>query len=754
MDKNKEENVITAVIEKYISFWPLFLLSILIGLLAAWIYLQYATPLYKSTATLIIKDNSKGVDDSNITKSLNFFDSKKIVENEIEVIKSKSVIMDVVKDLKLYAPVFYNVDNGNDAYGTVPFRIEIRDLNLHAEHTNLSKPIIKRPLTYDSAKAVVLLENREYPLDTWVNTAYGSLKFSKTDSSEVKNGGKYFFMLLNPKSVAEDVLENLNVITTNKLSSVINLEYTDPIPQRGKDILNAIIDSYNEIGALDREQLSHNTLDFINMQLLSVENELDSIRNKIQQYRSQNDAFDLSEQSRLYLKNVGDTDTKIADISQQLSVLDRIENYLLTKNNRVGLVPSTLGINDEFLLQLLEKLYDKELEYNRLKNTVAANNPLLLTLSGEIANIRPSILENVRSLIDNLRASLQDLRSTTSRYNTSLKTIPEKERELVQISLRESTLNELYNFLLTKRVEVSMSYSPTGAQTRVVDRATVLPIPVKPKPLLVYAIAAVVAFSLSFGVVFSRETFGPSILFRSDLEARTSIPIIAEFSYPKKANQKVKDSVAEEFLELGIAIGLYRSKIPTQRILITSAIDKEGKSYVSRNLAMSLAKAGKKVLLIDLDFKKKSNTNYFKLNDASGLSEIDSSQSSFVDLVYSTDQENLFVVPTGQQHVNSSKLVVSGNVGDLLSQFSPEYEYIIIDTQSVEHSSDAYLLAEYCDKSIWVVRHGFTPKRLASRFDKNKKIKYLPELAVVFNGIVKRGVFNNSKNYYGFGFDR
>ncbi|MEJ7912691.1 MAG: GNVR domain-containing protein, partial [Chitinophagaceae bacterium] len=548
---SKDESLLNGLLFKYLPYWPLFVLFLLLSLFAAYFYLYYATPKYLATATLIIKDEKKGYEDPRIMESLNQLNTKKIIENEVEVLQSRTLMDTVVKSLHLYASPFEEGSvKSTSAYLSFPVKV------IAANPDDL-KWTDKIYLSYDSSKKqVVLDEKQEYEVNKWVQTPFGTLKFATHQHyNEPLDKKKFYFLLAPPKEVAQYLLFDLTVSASSKLSTIVDLSFKDAVPQLAEDILNELIKSYNFTAINEKNNLAKNTLSFVEDRLNAVARDIDSIEKKIQQYKSVRGATDISTQGQLFLQNVSANDQKLSEVNMQLAVLSQVENFVTAKNNTSGIVPSTLGISDPVLSQLLEKLYASELEYEKLKGTVAENNPLLLSLSDQINKIRPGILENIQSQRQSLLASRGNLNSTNGMYNSMLQAIPAKERQLLEISREQTIKNGIYSFLLQKREESALSFSSTVSDSRVVDKAQASLRPVSPNTKLVYIIALFAAIALATLLISLTELFNGQVLYRQQLESLTRFPILGEVAYEKGTDSIViqrgkRTFMAEEFRKL------------------------------------------------------------------------------------------------------------------------------------------------------------------------------------------------------------
>lgn len=432
---------------KYFPYWPLFVFFLIIFFIGAWAYLSYTNPVYGVVSTLLINDEKKGADENKIEESINLLTSNKVMDNEMEVLRSRKLMLDVVKNLHLYAPVYKVVKfhSRTSAYTVSPVSIEADDPE------KITRGVDSIYFKYNPSNNTVEIDSKAYPLDQFVSTPYGNLRFTKNKNQSNSTVNPLYFSLIPLERATNSFLSNLSVTPTSKTSSVINLYITDEVPRRGEDVLNALMDSYKNAAIKYKNDLAKSTIAFVDERLRIVSRDLSSVEKQIQNYKSTQGITDLGEQGRMYLQNVSNNDQQLAKVNLQLEVLNQVEKYVNSKSNSTGIVPATLGIDDPVLNKLVDNLYQLETEYERLTKTTGENNPIVQSVAIQIEKIRPSILENIRNQRGNLQAGLSNLNSTNKTYNSTLQSLPQKERELVNVSREQSIKNNVYSFLLQKR---------------------------------------------------------------------------------------------------------------------------------------------------------------------------------------------------------------------------------------------------------------------------------------------------------------
>lgn len=752
----QQDNIVNQILFRYLPYWPLFIIMLLLGLLSAYIYIRYKTPVYEATATILVKDEKKGIDDSQIMESLNLFGGKKIVENEIEIMRSRTLLQEVVKNLKLYSPIFEEGKvNTVPVFEKSPIIVELREPDSLA-------PAEKIYFVYNKVAKLVTIEGKEYPIDQWVNSPWGVMRFLPNQYYYTPAEIKPLYFSLAPVKAAVKYLDaQLSINPTSKQSTVIVLKVKDPIPKRGELILNELINVYNGAAIKDKNLLAGKTLRFVEDRLHLVVSELDSVEANIQKYKTKNNIVDISSQGQLFLQSVGASDNKLSEIGVQLSVLKEVEDYVRSQKEDAGIVPSTLGINDPVLGDLLTRLYDTQSQYERLRMTTAENNPIVVSLRDQINRIKPGILANIASQRRNLEASRSNLASTSNHYSSMLRTIPQKERELVEISRQQSIKNSIYTFLLQKREETALSYNSTVSDSRIVDEGEASPIPVSPNKPFVYLIGLFCSLALAIAIIAFREGLNRSILFRSEIEGFTNVPVIGEVindnsNAPIVISGDKRNFVAEQFRQIRTSLSYLGINSRKKKILVTSSISGEGKSFIAANLAISLALTDKKVALLELDLRKPKLSEIFGLKSASaGITNYFIGDKEADEIIKRTDiNPNLFLISAGPIPPNPSELILNGKIQELLVYLENAFDYIVIDTAPVSPVTDAYLLSQLCDATLYVVRHGYTPRIFLQMLDENNKMKGLKNLAIIFNGVKSRGLKAYGYGYgYGMGYE-
>ncbi len=754
-------NYIEIVRNTFRAYWPLYVSAFLIMALMAFLFLRYTSPTFQVTAKILIKDEKKtgvGGGASSLISELDLFGGKKIVENELEILRSRPIIEKVVKGTHSNVHV---IRNGR-----------IRDVL-----ENLDFPIEFAPLYPDSiidADKILRFEwkdnalfingaAQEFKSDTliWIGRNKSESFRVILDRARLNEclGEDYFVNTISMPKEVKGILENLELATTNKNTSVIQLNFETKNLQRGQKILNDIIDAYANAAIDDKRQIAEFTLDFIEDRLSLVTSQLDSVEKDIESFKETNSIVDLSQQGKLFLESVRGQDEELNKIAIQLSVVRDIENYVNGKSNHPGNMPSLVGITDPLLNSLLPKLYDMEFAYNKRKNVVGERDEQLIVMEDEMKKLRSNIKESVNQTKRNLEISQTQLKTDLQSKMVTLTSLPGKERMLLDISRQQAIKNSIYTFLLEKREESAISFASTVSDVRVVEPAEGDIDPVRPNKMLVFFIAVMLSVFVPSVYIYYREVLTGKIKFRSDIESRTKLTVLGEVLQGEVASEFIISSdnrspVAESLRSVRSKMSYYLSGEGCHVVLLSSCLPGEGKSFITTNLGLSLALMGKKTVVIAADMRKPRLHKAFGVQGTQGLSQVLIGKMPVSESIVSTQFENLSIIPPGAIPPNPAELLLNGRFKEMIAELRQSYDYVLIDTPPLGLISDAEIMADQADLSLFVVRHDHSLKEAVGKIlgPINAESKFWPS-AIVFNGLKGRGMSRYGRGYgYGGGY--
>jgi len=745
-------------IRRYLRYWYLFPIFIALALTAAFFYLQITQPVYSAKTSILIKDEEKGLGGAQgdmLSELSNQFGGNKLVENELEILKSQTLMEQVVKELGL--DVSYLTKHG------------LRTVNLYGESPISVKPEIITEKGLKESLKIHLIdsthfkfndEEKSHTYGQRFNNAWGA--FVVTKGTVMNNTDEDVEVVFGEvKNLAESMLNRLKIQQPNVKSTVIELTYEDVSVQRGKDVLNKLLDVYVQSSLADKNSEASNTLKFIETRLGLITGELGDVEKDVESYKTTRGITDISAESQLFLENIKENDAKLNEVNTQISILESVDNYI--KNAGDGAVaPATYMINDPVLVSLLTKFNELDLQRERYARTTTANNPLLETINTQLAGTRQAIRENVQNLRRGMDVTKQNLQGINTRFSAGLRSIPQKEREFVGIKRQQTIKEDLYLYLLQKREETALMYASTVTDSRLIDAPISSYIPIKPKGALIWAGAAAAGVAIPLLLINLLFLLNNTVQRREEIETITHASILGEIGHMKTAKGEPgedaiikmtsRSAVAEQFRALRTNLQ-YLGDGSCRVLMFTSSIGGEGKSFVSINLAASLAYSDKRVLLIGLDLRKPTLHERLQVPNQYGASNCLIGQGKPSDFIQSTIVHPKFdVLTSGPIPPNPSELLSNGRLPLLIQELRKEYDYILIDSPPYGLVTDSSLIAEHVDATLYLVRFNYTLVDHLKRIGELQRAKRFSNLSVIFNGVNYGAGYGYGYGYGGYGY--
>lgn len=742
-------------VTKYLSFWPLFIISIAVCVGAGIIYLRYAVPMYKATALVFVKNDKSGGSTDLIQTAITGDPIRSNLDNEIQLMKSASLMERVVtKNEFNISYYFVGKVRNTDLYLDAPFRlipIFIKDsssaTSITIFNTDNDGGMIETSLDGKKSKKIPFKWNLPF--------VAGSKTFSlvKHDNNIDKNA-KYIATWEPVRQAAAEISGQLGIDLLDKKTSIIQLSILVENKNRGKKILNALATEYTLSDIEDRNVVSQNTIRFIDDRLQSVTTDLSGIEGKLENYQGSKGLVDVNIQSSQSFENSNNLSKEIADNNIKQGVAQSIMGYFNNPNAQDKLVPSTLGLEDPTLAALIGNYNELQLRKQKEAPSLAEGGIIIKDINNQLNAIKGSILESLQNINKNLRQNENSLQQQNGRYRQFLSALPSNERAMQEIKRKQSITEGLYLYLLQKREEAAVSSTASNVPNyKQIDPATGFG-PVTPNTTNIRIYTALLGLILPFGIIYLRDMLNDKIMTRKDITRRIDIPIAGEISHvTKKQSVGVavmqRDLIGEEFRILRTNLYFLLEKKQKQVILITSSVGSEGKSFVSLNLAALLAIPGKKVALLEFDMRKPSIINHLKIKKSIGLNEYFSGDIKNINEISHIleDIPSLHIYPSGATPKYPGDLFLSDKIPKLFNTLKSEYDYIIVDSAPVGLVSDAMVLGEYADLVLFVIRQRLTLKKQLEFVNELAQTKKLNDVGIIFND-VKRG---GRVGYYGYG---
>lgn len=752
-------------VDYYLSNWKWFLLGVVLFLSVAYVYLRYSIPQYSAATTLMLRDEKKGgaTSEMNAFSDLAVFSNvKSNLDNEIEVIKSRTLIMKTVRMLGLN--VSY-INEGRvkseELYKKSPIQFSFFKLNEGYDDRNIVYKIISSG--DNTFELYDRNENKKgvYQYGQSLNLREGNAVVFKTESARSFEEYPFKVMIqIRPvSSVAGSYKGRLAVKKVGDRTTIVELSIIDPVREKAEDFLNGLVRVYNEDVVADKNLVFENTSKFINDRLKIIADELEGVERSTEAFKISNHVTDITSESALFLSSASDFEKKEIETETKLKIVDVMEDYL-RKANANDLIPSNILSTDANASGLIEKYNQLLLERNRMLKNAGPKNAVVQSLTKKIESLRYDIDEVLRRLRGQLEVSKKDLAYQKAVFNGKISKIPTLEREARSLGRQQQVKEALYLYLLQKREETAISLAVTSPNAKVVDSAISSGGPVSPKRGSIYMIALAIGFALPFGILYLLSMLDNKVKTRSDVESKLDIPILGDiptsFSNEEIIEANSNSSAAEAIRIARTNLEFLLNQVPdgkAKTVFVTSTLPKEGKTFIAVNLAGAIALSGKKVLLIGMDIRNPKLEDYLHLPKEGVTNYLSNKEIDVKSLIHKIpNYEAFYVLPSGVIPPNPAELLMSSRVDLLFSQLKEEFDYIVVDTSPVHLVTDTLLITKHADSFVYVIRANYLDKGLLYVPYKLYMEKKLPNMAVLINDTDIRKGYGYGYGVYGYGY--
>ena len=756
--EEKEEKIdFHAMLFRYIIRWPWFVASIILCLAGAWLHLRQTTPVYNISASVVIKDDKKGGNSGgNLTalEGLGLVSSVSNIDNEIEILRSKTLIKHVVSELNLYttysAPGSFN---DVELYKSSPVRVGLTP----QEADKLSGPALFEltlsPGNTLDVKATVggdAYSKRFTKLPALLTTPAGTFTFTLAhDSVTVKEPQTLTAVVSNPLWTAKGYAGALSVEPTSKTTSIVIVSLKNTNKRRGEDFINKLIEVYNRNTNNDKNEVAEKTEEFIAGRIRIINDELFSTEKELETFKRDAGLTDLASDAQLAVSENSAYEKQRVENGTQLNLVSYLAEYISAPDKVNTVLPVNVGLTDQSLPPLISQYNEMVLQRNRLLLNSSESNPVIVNLDTSIRAMRENILTTLRSVKEGLLITKADLDRQAGKFNRRISNAPAQERQLVSISRQQEIKAGLYLMLLQKREENSIALAATANNAKIVDEAMADDYPVSPKTKTVYMIALLMGIGIPVAVIYVMGLLQFRIEGRTDVEKLTSVPIIGDIPLAEEGDGKQGSiAVRENENDLQFMLG-EENKV----VLVTSTISGEGKTLVATNLAISLSLLGKKVVIVGLDIRKPGLNKVFSLSHKEkGITQYlaNPQHTDLLSMVQPSEiSPNLSILPGGTVPPNPTELLARQALVQAIDILKRHFDYVILDTAPIGLVTDTQIIARVADLSVYVCRADYTHKADYTLLEDLRLGNKLPNLCTVINGLdMKKRKYGY---YYGYG---
>lgn len=775
----EEENGLFNVqflLSTFILNWKWFVLSILICLGVAAVYLRYTTPTYSVSSKLLIKDNDSYGSRSRSNAMLQNMSNLGIMnnsdgfDNEIEVLSSRSVAKDAVMDLKLYTN--YTISGrvkDRLIYKGQFVNVDIDEAHLKMLESTIKVEIEKKVKGY-SIKASYVAD-REDDFITEINketnnfpvvirTKVGLLTMTANAETirDFPEGKTLTAYISNPEKIATIYAEALQVSPTSKTTTIAELSILDASSQRAVDYLKQVVEVYNRQANEDKNEIAYRTELFINDRLQKIDAELGNTDGAIEAFKRSNNVVDIQKSAQQSITSTSAYEQQLVEAETQVLLLNSIQDYINQPSNKYQTLPSNVGLTDAAATSLITQYNNIVLERNRMLRSASEKSPAVVALTSQLDDLTTSIREALAQTLKNQQILRNSISKQYSKYTGQISQAPEQERVLTQIGRQQEVKSSLYIMLLEKREENSISLAATANKGKLIDEPIPAEKPVSPKKSVIMLIALVLGIVAPFGIFMLVELLRFRIEGHEDVAKLTRLPIIADVAVANETAKAKADIVVHEnqnnqMEEIFRAMRTnlqFTMKENEKVVLFTSSTSGEGKTFCAANLAVSFALLGKKVILVGLDIRRPRLNTLFEIKDRkSGITNLlvrgnVEWEKIREQIVPSGVNDNLELLMAGPVPPNPAELVARKTLDDIFAVLREKYDFIIIDTAPVGLVTDTLSIGRVADASIYTCRADYTNKSSFSIVNQLAEEEKLPNISIIINGI------DMSKKKYGY----
>jgi tyrosine-protein kinase Etk/Wzc len=746
------------ILFKYIHYVPWVVACVLVSLLLAHLRLRYEPNIYTVSGTLMVKDPSMSGKAEKIEDMLLMPNQNKNINDEIQVVRSLNIAKRVVRSLGLEVQYYQEgkVRGNLVRESDCPFKLTVISLVDTVSAFKLDIELVdERQFRFSSN------DKQSLSYDQPFETRHGRFLITRNPRIPISNlFSKEFSVEYTPtERRAEEYAANFSAEPSGESTSIMRVNLEMENPQMGVEIVNQWMREYQRAGLEENKLSAANTLDFINQQVDTVNQELMNVERNLLVYRERFRVIDPKMQSEEYMLKVSDIEKEITRQGFQLQLTDNLIRYISDDRNPYRQVGSMLSIEEPSLAAQINEFNRLQVERETLLRSTTRSNPVVVNIETALEKMRIDIVQNLRNVRQAYQITLKGLAAKSSQANSEISQLPGRERDLLEITRKQRILQELYSFLLEKRLETSIGAASTLSNVKFVEYAKASTVPIRPNRKGAYLTAFFLGLAIPSLIIFLvMEYLNDKVRGRQDVVRMTDAPIIGEVSHsdensPLVVHQKSRKFIAEQFRIIRTNLQYILPDQGKSVILITSSTSGEGKSFISTNMGAVIALSGKKTAILEFDIRKPKIMSGLGLPKRHGMTNYLIGGISLEELpVPVPGVENLFVIPCGPVPPNPSELIMDRRLDDLMARLKADFDVLIIDTAPVGLVSDGVLLGRFADACLYVVRHEYTFKKQLQMLDEYYRQKRLPRMCLVLNDINVQAGYGRYYGYGGYGY--
>lgn len=747
-DQQEDTLNIRELIDKYWRHKGWIALSVVLCLLAAYIYAHYSTPVFESKASVLIEQNkpSTGSAEIGMLQDLGIVNGGGELEDEIEKFKSRTLMERVVRDLHLqWSFENIGIKTGivrGEFFDDCPVSVNFLDADSTLDNKKFALDI---ELISDHKYTILKGEQQgKHSFGAVLKTSIGRIIIAKNPDVYPKNLHKVIGIRLSPfREVVEAYQRSLSVESASKEANIIVLGLKGNHIGRNNAVLNSIIRAHQENAILSKNAIVRNTTNFINERMKYIAAELSDVEKEGESFKTEHHLIDVTSDAASYLGKESELEKQVVETTIEKNLVEFMMDFLKEQKGYDQLLPANMGFKEQSIVLMTTQYNELVLERNRLRETNGDKNPAVARVESQLGSLRSSLETSLKNLKNSLVLQLKKLSNEEAIYQSKIASIPQFERAYRDILRQQQIKETLYLFLLQKREENEISLAATVSNTQVIDQAYSNEIPVSPKKKVIYLGAFILGILIPIGFIYVRNLLNNKINSRAELE-KVGLSILADLPLSKPDElivlNKPTSSLAESFrvLRSGLNFAFTDEKPGGRVVSITSTIGGEGKTFTSVNLAFMFAATGKKVLVVGVDLRKPRLKVNLELKADKGISNLIvdknlSWRSCVESKMFGSHEIDILI--SGDIPPNPSELLMSTRLDEVIAEMRTVYDLIILDNAPVGLVVDAMTVNRLTDATIYVVRSGSVDKRMLPRIAELIQQQKLKNVFFVLNGV-------------------
>ena len=749
-----------SLVKRLVRNWYWFVLAVGLCVTLAWLNIRYSTPIYQATTSMLIQEKSggqAGLSKEVIAQELGF-ENTYVIDNEVYMLRSKYLMQRVVNLLDLNISYIHQGSVRNtEIYHPESFTLVLADTATvpAVEDIEYGSVFVR----FDDANSFSLIR---YEGDT-TSMQYAQpfpignreFKLVVSDSTPPAYGQSiYQINVMDPVQVAGGYSANM-AVTQMERSGVVNLWMSDPVPEKARDILNALVSVYEQQIVEQQSQTGGQTVKFIEERLDFVTQELYEVESDVASFKRQAGlSVDLQTQGADFLAQMNTADAQLAELQVRKELIENIRNTLSGDEDHYEQLPVGSEIISGVLAELITQYNSTIFERDQALESVTAEHPTMTTNTERLRNLKSTILRSINSVLRETDERVARVEDRIRPLQAQMTRIPGNEQKLLQIMRQQEIKQNLFMYLLEKREEAQLTIAAQTPNTRIIDRASSSPLPISPNKPIIYLLAIGMGLFVPAGTMFLRELLGTTMSTEKEITTYLPYPVVGRIiKSPEHGSLVVTENnrsgIAEAFRLLRTNLGYLIPGEHSSVILVTSSVSGEGKSFISSNLAAALSLTKKRVVVIGLDMRKPKLAEMVMENESdrktTGLSNFLIGKSTYEEVIKPTTHERLFIVPSGPLPPNPAELLMEARMTTLIQRLRQDFDVIVLDAPPVGIVTDGLLMKDHVDVTLFITRLGVTPKKSTSYINEMVSAGKLPRFSMVINGL-------NPKASYGYGY--